>query len=318
MTFNRARPDAESPVLILGSEECDHVQAVAAAVTERGCEPVIFNTANFPRNAVISYDPMGDIRLQLGGRRYAMSRFRSVYWRSYHGVDPVRVGQEDVDQLSLRDARSLLESVMHSDEPVWFNGYRAWAMHKLKPLQLRRVAELGVPVPETLLTNDHAQATAFFSSNGPLIHKPVFGGSETGLVTESLMEQHRLKKVFAASPVTLQRFVKGTNLRTFVIGDTLFSIEIQSDAVDFRADPDHRVAIRETPDRLRDWSRRICRRLHMLWTAIDWRIDEDGQPYFLEANPSPMFVGVSGKIGLDVASILAAKLVHTPALSERG
>ena len=34
----------------------------------------------------------------------------------------------------------------------------------------------------------------------------------------------------------------------------------------------------------------IMRVLGLRWTAIDWRRDAAGEYYFLEANPSPMFI----------------------------
>lgn len=306
--MNSNRPE-DSPVLLLGEESCDHIQAVAAALDALNVPWVVFDTAWFPQQAFIAFDPAGDIRLRLGERCYPMSAFRSVYWRTYRGVAPRLTGQEEVDRISRRDATSLLESLLCAQGPAWFNGYEAWAMHKLKPLQLARIAALGVPVPATLMTNDPESAPGFANSTGPIIHKPVFGGSETSRVTPELLEPSRLQRVFSASPVTLQRLIPGDNVRTFVIAGEVFSVRITAGTVDFRMDPGHDLEVMETPEQVADWSRSICRALSMNWTAIDWRMDEQGNYYFLEANPSPMFTGLSRRIGVDVAGVLARALV---------
>ncbi|WP_435102721.1 ATP-grasp domain-containing protein [Arhodomonas sp. AD133] len=305
----RRNNDQRPRVLILGDQQCEHVQAVAHALENLRAQPVIFDSRRFPAEATISYDPQGEISLSLSGCRYRMSDFRSVYWRSYLGVDPVKIGDNAVDRVSQRDSQSLLESLLHAEGPAWFNGYEAWAMHRIKPVQFRHVAQLGIPTPRTLMTNDPETATTFSATCKPLIHKPVFGGSRTRKVTDELMDRDRLTRVFRSSPVTLQQCVEGTNLRTFVIGESVFSVEIEATTLDFRADPTHRLIWRNTPEQIAQWSRQICHRLHMRWTAIDWRIDEKGKLYFLEANPSPMFVGLSRKVGLDVADHLARAMV---------
>jgi len=296
-------------VLVLGSENCAHVQAVCSAVSRRGVRVVVLDTTRFPGEIRISYDPEGDIEFVIAGDRFRMSACRSVYWRNYPGVDPRLTGSVEVDEISTRDSRSLLESLLYKEGPRWFNGYHAWAMHKLKPVQMRAVAGLGVPVPETLMTNDVAGALHFHRRIENGIHKPVFGGSEAQMIEPYLMDAERLGRVFSFSPVTLQRCIEGTNLRTFVVGGKVFSVEILAKTLDFRLDPTHQIRQRETPDQVAHWSRQICRELAMRWTAIDWRVDSEGKHYFLEANPSPMFVGLSRTTDLDVAALLADELV---------
>lgn len=305
-------------VLILGREDCDHVRAVSNALLERGEKVVVFNSGKFPEQARITLDPEGDTLLQLPRGTWRMSRCRGVYWRSHEGVTPKLTGEHAVDALSIQDSDSLLDSLLNTEGPRWFNGYRAWAMHRLKPVQLQVVRQLGVRVPPTLITNDAGSAREFYRRGGGLIHKPVFGGSETQAVTEALIHPARLKEVFRHSPVTLQRLIEGGNARTFVIGWRVFTVEIHASTIDFRLDPEHRLVLTETPGEVAAWAFRICQTLHMNWTAIDWRVDGDGRYWFLEANPSPMFVGLSRRVGLNVADMLAEELAGdtTPAPGE--
>lgn len=296
-------------ILILGSKHCEHVGAITQALRRRGAMSIIFDTRTFPKESTITYDPAGDILLEVDGCRHSMTRFRSVYWRTHFGVAPRMTGTPDIDRLSWQDSESLLHSLLCAQGPRWFNSYHAWTTHKLKPVQLAKIASLGVPIPATCHTNNPEAATLFYERHKRLIHKPVFGGSETQRVTPSLMASDRLTDVFTHSPVTLQSCIEGTNLRTFVIGDTVLSFEIEAATIDFRTDPNHRVTVREATPQLQAWSKRICHQLGMSWTAIDWRLNEQNIPVFLEANPSPMFVGLSRRLGLDIAGLLADELV---------
>ena len=45
--------------------------------------------------------------------------------------------------------------------------------------------------------------------------------------------------------------------------------------------------------------------LDLLWTGIDLRLTREGQYVFLEANPSPMFLGFQHRCGLPLMESLA-------------
>ena len=46
-----------------------------------------------------------------------------------------------------------------------------------------------------------------------------------------------------------------------------------------------------------------------MWTGIDLRLTPEGRYVFLEANPSPMFLGFERQTGLPITDNLAALLV---------
>jgi D-alanine-D-alanine ligase-like ATP-grasp enzyme len=59
--------------------------------------------------------------------------------------------------------------------------------------------------------------------------------------------------------------------------------------------------------------RAIARTLGLVWTGIDFRLTPDGVYVFLEANPSPMFMGFEKYAGLPLTDSLAALLLDEPA-----
>lgn len=109
------------------------------------------------------------------------------------------------------------------------------------------------------------------------------------MLTREHLAEDRMKTALAISPITVQEYIPGTNIRTYVMGEDVFSAEIASEAVDFREDDGVRITAIPTPADIAELSRTIMREFGMLWTAIDWRRTPSGEYVFLEANPSPMF-----------------------------
>ena len=92
------------------------------------------------------------------------------------------------------------------------------------------------------------------------------------------------------SPVTLQEYIPGTNIRTYVIGNSIYSAEIRTNSLDFREDRDAKLIPIDLPESIQNQCFRIAQALYLKWTAIDWRLSPTGDYFFLEANPSPMFL----------------------------
>ena len=119
-----------------------------------------------------------------------------------------------------------------------------------------------------------------------------------------------MKKALELAPVTIQAFIPGTNIRTYVIDDKIYSAEIESNAVDFREDANARILPIATPRLVVQQCLRIKEVLSLVWTAIDWRRTPDGEYIFLEANPSPMFIGFESVSGLPITDSLIRLLLQ--------
>ena len=91
--------------------------------------------------------------------------------------------------------------------------------------------------------------------------------------------------------MTIQEEIPGTNVRVFVAGERVLACEVTTGEVDFRDDGAPRIVPHELPAEADEMCRTIARTLGLLWTGIDFRLTPDGRYVFLEANPSPMFIG---------------------------
>jgi glutathione synthase/RimK-type ligase-like ATP-grasp enzyme len=111
------------------------------------------------------------------------------------------------------------------------------------------------------------------------------------------------------SPVTWQEYIPGTNIRSYVIGDSVYTAEIRSKSLDFREDVNAELIPVELPLELQQKCREIASSLYLEWTAIDWRLAPTGEYLFLEANPSPMFIYFEQQTGFPITQELVKLLM---------
>ncbi len=298
-------------ILVLGEEQDLHAKHIYDVLSARGVKVHYFNSRTFPTQSRISWYPdtqVGSLYLA-NGNRLQISEIHSVYWRSFNGVYVPELPDERQQSIAFNDAFGLMRTLVQVRSIRWVNGWQAYEFHKEKPRQLAVVSNLGMTIPKTLISNDPDVITEFASAIGSAIFKPVYGGAHAKLITPEFLAPARLKLALKLAPIALQEFIAGTNIRTYVIGDRVYSAEIRTGAVDFRDDADLELIPLETPPAIARMSIAISRSLMLEWTAIDWRRNNDGEYYFLEANPSPMFTFFEAKTGYPLTETLVNLLM---------
>jgi glutathione synthase/RimK-type ligase-like ATP-grasp enzyme len=171
------------------------------------------------------------------------------------------------------------------------------------------VARLGVPIPRSIITNAPQPLLQFARRHPHLIFKPVQGGAHTRRLTQAELNLENLK----LAPVSIQEEIPGTNVRAFVAGARVLACEIATAAVDFRDDEAQRITPHKLASDQEEMCRAVARTLGLVWTGIDFRLTPDGRYVFLEANPSPMFMGFEELSGLPLTDALATLLLETQA-----
>lgn len=296
-------------ILILGGTDDDHAAYMLQHLRDRGKDVELLDSRWFPADLAVSFEPergAGTLRLP-EGRRLDLAQVSAIYWRCYNGVRAAPLPDGEQVQIAFNDARGLFESLLIHLPVRWVNGWRAFQLHQTKPVQLAMVSTLGVPVPRTVLTNDPEAVRAFAGTCPRTIFKPVQGGAHTRHLTPAHLTDDNLRNLTYA-PVTLQEEVPGTNIRAFVAGERVLACDVQTGALDFRDDPDPRIVPHELPDEVAGWCVRVARKLDLLWTGIDLRRTPEGRYVFLEANPSPMFMGFESRCGLPLTEALTGLL----------
>lgn len=293
-------------IVLLGSPEDVQIQAVSTHIDRAGVRSVVLDSAMFPQHLQLSYRPdSGEVLLRHpDGGDLQLSDIHALYWRT-HGTtrpaEPNAVGQRDSDSLLLSFLTLLGDRAVNSADAVRY--------HREKARQLAAVCAAGIRIPPTYIGNDADAIRAFCSAHEDCIFKPVVGGDYAQRIGAAHLEPSHLERALRSSPITLQRFVTGTNVRTYVIGHDTFSAEIRSAHEDFRLDRDVEILPITLPAAVEHQALQVRRLLGLAWTAIDWRRDDQGSYHFLEANPSPMFVNFERNSGFPLSQRLAELLI---------
>lgn len=300
-------------ILILGHPTEGHVVHMQAALQQEGVQVRCLETHQFPTQLRLSWqaDKQQGSIAWADGEEWMLHEIHRVFWRQIAGVVIPNLDDQHQQWVAYNDSMSLLRSLMQAQPRQWINSWEAYQFHKEKPLQLSTVQQLGVNIPKTLVSNDPNQVTAFVHALDKVIYKPVYGGAHTQLVTEAHLEPQRLQLALSLSPATFQEYIPGTNVRTYVIGETVFSAEIRSSTLDFREDASAELLPISLPDAVRQQSLEITQALKLQWTAIDWRLSASGDYVFLEANPSPMFIYFEQQTGYPITSTLVQLLLSS-------
>lgn len=299
-------------ILIIGSAEDVHALHLKNVLTEMGVTVDYLNTRLFPSQLRISFQ----VETQAGwlllpdGRELAFQDIKSVFWRTFYGVGVPSLGNSYQETVAVNDSMSTLRSLMQACPAKWVNSWQAYEFHKEKPLQLRKAKQIGVTIPATLITNDPNKVTEFAQSFEKLIFKPVYGGAHTQFLTDELLEPKRMSLALRISPVTLQEYIPGTNIRSYVVGDSVYSAEIRSGSLDFREDSKAELIPVEVPESVKEQALAITKAFMLEWTAIDWRLKPTGEYVFLEANFSPMFIHFERQTGFPITQKLVKLLMN--------
>lgn len=292
-------------ILILAAADDEHAWHVQRGLQQRARSVERLDSRDFPARCTLSFDPQrgaGLLRLP-GGRTLDWQELSAVYWRTYHGIEGPELPDARQSYLAANDARGLFESWLVQLPARWVNSFAAWQLHQTKPVQLALAAGLNVPIPATLISNDPGAIGDFAARHPRCIFKPVQGGAHTRRLTADHLAPARLDNLRYA-PISLQEEVVGVDVRVFVAGQRVSACEIRTAAVDFRDDPQPQIVPLDVPDELRRQSLAVARAFGLLWTGIDWRRTPPGRYVFLEANPSPMFLGFEHATGLPLTEHL--------------
>jgi glutathione synthase/RimK-type ligase-like ATP-grasp enzyme len=297
-------------ILILGNDSDVHAAHLHQALTQAGIQTYYWDSQQFPTQMQLSWFPrQATGSLTLPGATLRVEEIHSVFWRSFTGANVLPLMTVEQTRIAQLDAESLLRSFLQIETIRWINSWRAYQFHKEKPRQLTVAHQLGLTIPATLVSNDASEIQGFVSQYPKVIFKPVYGGAHTQTIAPEQLEPTRLQQVLTLSPATFQEYIPGTNIRSYVIGEEVFSAEIRSSALDFREDPKATLIPITLPPDVHQQCLAIARALFLEWTAIDWRQDPEGRYFFLEANPSPMFIHFEQVTGFSITAKLMDLLI---------
>jgi len=300
--------------LILGQPSSLEVQSVYKEIIRQQHIPIIVDTTQIPHRVNIEYHVNhGVMNLMVNQQWFTVSQVTGVYWAQVESPKPLNnqvQGSGFLDEVVTNpslDCACLMQMLFAMENLNWINSFQAIQFHRTKPMQLMLAQKLGARIPHTYIGSKYESIKAFLKKHHQCIAKPVFAGGHTQLVSEEIRDLSSIQS-WATQPFTLQDFIPGQNIRTYIVGQFLISGRIEevytngkpNKVSDYREADSVKLIPIQIPLEIQQLALRIMREFHMMYTAIDWRLTPTGEFVFLEANPAPLFVNAQTQLDVDL------------------
>lgn len=183
-----------------------------------------------------------------------------------------------------------------------------------KPYQMRMLASMGFRIPEWIVTNRMDAARAFLSRYPDAVYKSCSGlRSQVRRVDDRLLD--RLAR--GTTPVILQEYVAGADVRIHVAGRDTFATEVTSQGIDYRFENEgNTYQATSAPRNIEERCVAAAAEDGLLLAGCDFKVTGNGDWYCLEMNPVPTFLPYEMETGQQIAASILRILAD--AASSRG
>ncbi len=309
-------------IVIASHDEDDHAAAVMRDLDASGASFAMVDTGDFPVSSRLTQRFVGgQVRSKLATTRGTLDldEARVVWWRRPrpYSLDPSL--DASTTAFAVSEAHEAMSGMWHSLAAAWVNPPDADETAHHKPYQLAVAAELGLAIPDTLITNEPEDARAFVAEHGPqhTVYKTFLATEANWRETRVLRSEEvaMLDSVHLAPVIFQARVPAVADLRITVMGPEMFATEITKDPggydLDYRVDLG-RARFRPTtlPRDVEAGLRRLLDRLGLVYGAIDLLRTVDDDFVFLEINPAGEWRFVEERTGQPMTSAMADLLIR--------
>jgi glutathione synthase/RimK-type ligase-like ATP-grasp enzyme len=310
-------------ILIIAQEQDAHARAVAEQIRSLETEVVIADLSRFPQQSQLNihYGCCGErsFALTFDGRTHDLRDFGSIWWRRpQHPQVSDELSDGTHRLFATNECAEALAGLWHAVDAFWVNDPAKDHVAHRKVTQLRVAQQCGFRLPDTLITNDPAQARIFIDRRGysEVIYK-AFSALEDAWRETRLLKPNEIALLdhVKYAPVIFQEYIEAVyDVRITMVGTSIFAAAIHSQQtsypVDFRMDMGT-AAIEpvELPVDLENRLHHFMRQLGLQYGAVDMRLRPDGEHVFLEINPAGQWLFVEQATRQPIAATLARLLV---------
>ena len=232
-------------IAVVSHAEDPHAEAVLRHLRQLGAPATLIDLSALPDRATltISYQHARQPQLRYRNGTGDMLDFRdvrTVWWRRPQAPEPASIVDPDVRLFVLNEWHEALNGLWQLLDARWVNDPQRDDVASRKAYQLSVAAQVGLRVPETLVTSDPAEATAFVQAHPKrrVIFKTFSCTHEVWRETR-LLRKDELALIDSVrfAPVIFQEYVEAdADLRITVVGDDLFAAAIDSRETDYPVD----------------------------------------------------------------------------------
>jgi glutathione synthase/RimK-type ligase-like ATP-grasp enzyme len=329
--------DLKDAILVLTNSADAGADLVIERIRESNVTVHRFNTESFPLQTSMTLRRTSDRvvgRIILDSRDIVeIETVKSVWHRRPRPANVASITHGGVERFIRDEANAALWSFYTTSDAFWMNppliGSALLEHNKL--LQLQMAAELGIQVPDTIITNDASELIEFCRRKGGEIAVKLLKGNHfkrasdeqqmlayTQRMNEAALQER--KDAIALAPVFAQEYVeKDYELRITFVAGQLFSCAIYSQTSD-RSRTDWRrydlENVKHTkydlPPKIGNLLIRLMAKLRLNYGAIDMIRTPDGSYVFLEVNQAGEWHWIEQLTDLPIADAIASALITAP------
>jgi hypothetical protein len=287
--------------VIIGSYSDAHAGAVAQQMHEGGCPPVVVDAATLERqeftwqHRTLRLSSAEQAEAGQTGQRGWIRRLAPADWRQ----EGRRGSHEEAVRASWL---ALVSGILYSSDVVWLTGLPELLRAENKLVQYAAAADLGIAVPEYTVANRVDAVQNVLGDD--VVVKPLGPGTyrtdsdEDRVLFTTYVEladglEGVLSDAVGTAPFLFQRRVNAaTHLRVVTVNDDVWvcalAPEDAQQEMDWRRSEEAHGAFRarDSWPAVQASALNLAKGLHAGFSSQDWVVDENGDCWFIDLNPS--------------------------------
>lgn len=156
----------------------------------------------------------------------------------------------------------------------------------------------NILVPDSMLSNHIPDLNRFIKKYVKVINK---GNSNEKTTIQEISISNISKKI--TSPIFLQEYIIGTEIRVHLVDNLYVAEEIQTFALDYRLSQENKYQRHYLPKNVEMFCIELARKENLIFSGIDFRLI-DNNYYFLEINSQPDYRGYDKRANFEITKNL--------------
>jgi hypothetical protein len=298
-------------ILIVAPRGDLHARCVAQDLERMGRPFRVVDSSSLTTSGRLTFTVGGGTWTCTEGEPVPLESVRTVWHRRRPPPRPAELAAS-AEELVGREWTELIGGALSSMDAFFVNDPRRQEA-AVKPLQLRRAHEVGLRVPDTLVTNDPVAAAAFVDRHGGrVIHKALAAPRHCFRATQRWSESDRaaLPELVLAPCIFQELVTNCRELRITVVGERVLAAEFRprDGVIDGRLDVRTAYRPHSLPEEVSRRLLALVRRLGLVFSTVDMKVTDEGEYVFLELNPMGQFLYVEVLAGLPLTAAVAELL----------
>ena len=282
--------------------------------------PVLLDLSFLSRNITVDisgFNSAPSFIFNLKNQSVDLRRAKSCWWRRPQlvNINPL-IRNSYHRAFAMAEWRTALQGIWNSIDCLWVNNPQKDSSATHKPYQLTLAKRIGLSIPETLITSNPDSIEPFWQKHSGHVIFKVFSAfppmwRETRPLRREFLQYNRTIRY---APVIFQEYINdAADIRITIIGNEVFAAETRprqnTYQYDFRMSrlrwKEHKL-----PADIENLVLKFMRKLGLEYGAIDMKLRNDGEYFFLEINPAGQFLFIEFDTGLPITNALALHLVN--------